>query len=364
MNNIWKNIVESYLIRDTAISEIQANGTTSLFVRKNGKRIEIPNVFANEEEYTKSIQVLIKMINADARDSARFLEEGRLRLPNNGIARVHIVLPPVSDYPQVTIAKKTQSLTDIDKIYEYNSISMKMRNFLKAAIDCKLTIVFSGSTGAGKTTMLEALTKLIPPTTRIGVIEDSPELSLIQPNVTYLHSHPWKPGMDPNEEVTLDWCTKQINRMRTDLIVIGETRGKEFYEFITAANSGMNGSLTTLHSNSPKLAIQKMTQFIMIAQPQPVRVANTSIMNTIDLIVQLDKTLDGEYKCTEIAEVTGPVSNNEDALISIATLTKYNPMTKTWDDKFMISDKLRATLISKGYNPMTFVKEKMGMPQL
>ena len=356
---IWDFIISHYLVDDEDISEIEANGNSSLFVRKKGIRIEVENFFESEEVYNESILELIKKINpffTGDINELKYLEEGRLTLNNGGLARIHIILPPVSDLPQVTIAKKTVSLTSLDKIFASGSLSKKTLDFIKAMIDIECNIVISGSTGSGKTTFLEAMTKEIDLNTRIGVVEDSPELKLIQNNTTYLHSKPWKPGMNPNDEVTLDWCTRQINRMRTDRIIIGESRGKEFKEFLTAANSGMDGSLTTLHANTPKMALQKMTQFVMEAQPQPVRTINTNIANTIDIIIQLSKNSKGQYRCIAVEEISSILGRDENAEIATTELTKYVPETDLWTDTFLISDKLRARLIKKGYNPQTFSK--------
>lgn len=349
-----KDVIDKCLIKDNTISELEMNGTNSIFIRRNGKREEIADVFSDLKEYTDNTLELAKIINPD--DSLEFLTEGKLDLGESGTARVHIVWPPVSDVPLVTIAKKSTSLTTLDEIFKSGSMSFKMLNFLKACVEARFNIVFSGSTGSGKTTFLEAMTKEVPKSTRIGVVEDSPELNLIQDNVCYLRSTPWKPGMDSNKEVTLDWCVRQINRMRTDLLIIGETRGKEFKEFITASNSGMEGSMTTLHANSPRLALQKMTQFVMEAQPQPVQIINKSIANTIDLIVQLDKNELGEYKTTSIESISNTLGTDEAATIATTPLTKYNPAIKSWDDRFLISDKMRATFNSLGYDTNTFMK--------
>lgn len=355
--NIWGAIIEQFLVRDSSISELQYNGGTSLFARKNGRRVEIQDVFRDEEEFNENIEHLVRLINPAADfKNLKYLEEGRLKLEDGNTARVHIVFPPASDMPQVTIAKKTTDLTTLDKIAEMGSMSQKMADFIKAAVDCKMTIVFSGSTGSGKTTMMEAITKLIDPNTRIGVVEDAPELRLIQNNVTYLHSKPWRPGMNPNDEVTLDWCTRQINRMRTDLLIIGETRGKEFKEFITAANSGMEGSMTTLHANNPKAALRKMTQFVMEAQPQPNRTINKAISTTVDLIIQLHKTVDGKYKCIAIEEISEILGRDEQAEIATTPLTEWLEDRQQWSDDFLISDKLRKRLEDKGYDSYTFHK--------
>lgn len=499
---MWNDIIQRYLVDMDTISELEVNNPHSVYARNKGKRVKLDVDFRTDEQYMESTKQLAKIINPAFNmqsNNFEYLEEGRLRLPNGNTARVHIVLPPASDYPLITIAKKTTNLTTLDDIYNSGSMSMKMRNFIKACIDIKQTMVLSGSTGSGKalhkdtlvktknkgyipiidisindviydenykeynvlkkfnpeikkaymlyfdngekvkacenhlwkvvkngadiivntnelfntykqvkiirnnseeilvlnieeisiadnnkndyyclqvdgpsktflitkkdipthnTTFVEAVSKLIPMDTRIGVVEDSPELALIQPNVVYLHTKPWRPGMDPNDEVTLDWCTRQINRMRTDLLIIGETRGKEFHQFLLGANSGMEGSMTTLHANSPKAALSKMTQFCMEAQPSPIRVINKMISTTVDIIVQLTKTVNGEYKCASICEVSRILGNDEDATIATSMLSEYDEKTKTWNDKFMISDQLRKKLISYGYDCSTFLKNE------
>lgn len=356
-------IIQKYLVDTDSVSELEINGPKSIHARVNGKRRELVEKFNDEQHYNREILELVKIINPlfdESKDKLEYLQEGRLNLSDGNIARVHIVLPPASFYPLVTIAKKTTNLVTLDDIYNAGSMSTTMKNFIKAAIDCKLTIAFSGSTGSGKTTFLEAISKLIPMDTRIGVVEDSPELQLIQDNVVYMHSMPWRPGMDPNNEVTLDWCVRQINRMRTDILIIGETRGKEFHQFLMGANSGMEGSMTTLHANSPKGALEKMAQFCMEAQPAPMRIINKLISSTIDIIIQLDKTVGGEYKTTGICEVSRILGNDEDASIATTMLSEYNQSTKNWNDKFLMSDQLRKKLELYGYDCSTFLKEGAG----
>lgn len=356
----WEQIIQAYLIDNDAISELETNGTSSVFVRQKGIRIEIPNIFTSEKEYIEETRKLANLVSPDEEPEGgrKFLAEGKLDLGPAGSARCHIVLPPASDYPLVTIAKKSVSLTTLEDIYRSGSMSNKMYNFLKASVEIGQTIVFSGSTGAGKTTILEAMTKFIPEDVRIGVVEDAPELLLTQPNTVYLHSKPWQPGMDPNNEVTLNWCTKQINRMRTDKLIIGESRGAEFAEFLICANSGMNGSMTTLHANSPKLALQKMTQFVMLAKEQPIRIINKNIATTIDLIVQLEKFPNGQYKMTSIEEVSRILGRDESAEIATTPLSVWDSHSKSWSDSFLISDNLRKAFESHGYECQNFTKHK------
>ena len=193
-----------------------------------------------------------------------------------------------------------------------------------------MTTVLSGSSGAGKTTFTEAMTKEWPLDIRVGVAEDSPELNLIQENTTYLKSAPRQPGQDIKDEANLDWCVQQLNRMRVDKIIVGETRSKEFFYFLQAANSGCEGSLTTIHASDPKMCLQKMTQFSVMAMPQPIRTANKSIGTTIDIIIQLVRLLDGRYRVASIEEVTDTLGNDDSATIATTALWKYDEATRIW----------------------------------
>lgn len=211
------------------------------------------------------------------------------------------------------------------------------------------------------TTMLEACSKLIPDSVRIGVAEDTPELALTQPNVTYLHSVPWKPGMDPNKVATLSWVVQQFQRMRTDRLIIGETRGKEFADFLMAANSGMDGSMTTIHANSPVRCLDKMTNFALKgSEGQPIRAINTDIGNAIDLIVQLIILPDGRHKVDAIQEVTSTISNSEDARITTNPLYVYNPQDDSFVKKSFPTDALRIHFAEKNINIQEFLKTAPG----
>ena len=199
------------------------------------------------------------------------------------------------------------------------------------------------------TTMLEAITKLWPNNIRIGVVEDAPELRLIQDNVAYLHSSVAKPGQPENSAASLQWCVAQLNRMRVDKMIIGETRGPEFASFLTAANSGNEGSLTTIHANDPAACLKKMNQFVNLAQTSPQRVINQNIASTIDLIIQLNKTPSGRYRTTYISEVTRQLGNDDAATIATQPIFEYNEATDDWSYT-PISDHLAIRFREKGYN--------------
>lgn len=205
------------------------------------------------------------------------------------------------------------------------------------------------------TTMLEAITKLWPNNIRIGVVEDAPELRLIQDNVAYLHSSVAKPGQAENANASLQWCVAQLNRMRVDKMIIGETRGPEFASFLTAANSGNEGSLTTIHANDPEACLKKMNQFVNLAQTSPQRVINQNIASTIDLIIQLNKTPQGKYRTTFISEVTRQLGNDDSATIATQPIFEYNEATDDWRYT-PVSDYLSKRFTEKGYNSK-FIKE-------
>ncbi len=206
------------------------------------------------------------------------------------------------------------------------------------------------------TTMLSALLKYVSPGFRIGVAEDLPELELIQPNVTYLHSVPWRPGMDSNRVVSLSWVVQQFQRMRTDKVIVGETRGKEFADFLVAANSGQEGSMTTIHANDPRACLDKMAIFALKGNPsEPYTAINTDISNAVRIIVQLTKLADGRHKMMSIEEVTHTLANDAKATISTQTLYKYVKDKDTFQKVSHPTDQLRELMILNGADVSRFL---------
>lgn len=252
---------------------------------------------------------------------------------------------------------------DIVSLYE-NQDSTEDYYCLSVDSDSRLFLCTESRVPTHNTTMLESLTKLFPNGERIGVAEDIPELELIQPNVAYVHSVPWRPGMDENDVATLSWVVKQFQRMRIDKIVVGETRGPEFADFLVAANSGMEGSLTTIHANDPVRCLDKMTRFASLGSPgQPVRLINKSIAESIDVIVQLRKFSSGIYRVTSIREVTPVVSDNTDAGISTQALYEYVSEQDAFVKRNNMTDSLRSKLDAKGFEPGEFISTPIGALQ-
>lgn len=350
-NEQWNYILN--LLAKTEISEIVSNGPDEFFAKHNGRYKKLPQKFATNEDYLESIHNHLSPLVSSYSESreADYLFEGHLSYQVDGVpveARCHIMLPPATYTPRIVIAKRSASLVALETIASRGSMSTEMMNFLLACIKANMTMVFSGSTGAGKTTILEALSKHIPDSYRIGVAEDTPELVLAQPNVAYLHSVPWRPGMNPNDVATLSWVVQQFQRMRTDKIIIGETRGVEFGDFLNAANSGMEGSLTTLHANDPQGCLMKMSRFASKASPnQPLRSTNDEIASTIDIIVQLVKG-DGKYRVSHIEEVSRTVSNDDRAKITSGSLYLWDQEADAFFKQENMSDHMRKLFTSRG----------------
>lgn len=206
------------------------------------------------------------------------------------------------------------------------------------------------------TTLMEACTKLISDDVRIGVAEDTPELHLIQPNVSYLNSVLWKPGKEEKDIASLSWVVQQFQRMRIDKVIVGEVRGKEFADFLVAANSGLGGSMITMHAEDPQNCLTKMTEFAMSGAPgRPVRAINSSIGNTIDLIIQLVKTSDGRRRVSHIQEVTATIGNTEDAKISSSPLYLWDEKTDKFYRPGSMSDAMRKKMMDQGIDVTEFI---------
>lgn len=357
------------LLLDDDCSEIETNGPDLFFTKKAGKRIPIEGIATvTLERYTEGIKSgLIPFVNSSHpyRDNS-YLFEGPLRYQVEDKlirGRCHIVLPPAADYPQVTIAKKSTSLPSLESIAERGSMSTEMMVFLLASIQANFTMAFSGGTGSGKTTMLEAVAKNFRSDIRIGIAEDAPELFLPQPNVSYLHSVPWQPGMNPNDVATLSWVVQQYQRMRTDKLIVGETRGVEFADFLIAANSGMDGSLTTIHANNAVQCLDKMTNFALRATSSPIRTVNKDIANSVDLIIQLIILPDGRHRISEITEITNAIGGDESAKVTTNTLFRYDRKSDSWIKESQMTDDLRNKFAQYGVEIAPFLKSQIGSRQ-
>lgn len=359
----WNEVFNS-LARPGA-AEFVANGPNQFFVTHKGVKEKVGERFNfGAKSYLNSIKThLIPFVHSNIpfnENGALF--EGHYKIPGEGgfEGRCHIMLDPTTLSPCVTMTKIAGTSNTLESIAASGSMATEMLEFIQAAIKAKLTIVLSGQSGAGKTTTMQAMTKLFDPQDRVGIGEDLPELKLEQPNVFYLHTVPWIPGFDPNKVVTLDWIVKQFLRMRPDRVIIGETRGKEFADFLVAANAGMKGSMTTLHAEDPAGAMDKMTRFALQgSERQPIRAINKEIGSAVDLVIQLAR-INGKHRMTHIEEITNTVGNSDDAKLASQTLYKYDPIQDNWIKDSIMTDQLRKKFELAGIDPVPFAKKPAG----
>lgn len=318
-------------------SEIIMNGPNEIMAKVKGQRFHVPSVsFGDAETYHKVInEVLLPYVDtADRIDGTNILVEGQLELPSTRpgeppmLARVHILAPPLVAFAKVTIAKKARRDLDIDTMIAGGAMTPAMGEFLKATAHARLTFVVSGPTGAGKTTLLQAMAAHFDQNDRIVVIEDTPELRLSLADTVYLCSTSLKPGQRTEDIVTTEWLVKAANRMRMDRIVVGECRGGEMAEWLIAANSGAEGSATTVHADNPRRTLDKLLSLASKSHTSGTeQTLRREIAATVDIVVQAG-IIDGKHVITHIEEVSNTV-RAEQGIIATQTLFEYDRGTGT-----------------------------------
>ncbi len=288
------------LLEDIHISEVMVNGVDKVYIEKDGKIVRTNIRFPSEEHIIHLIQRIVqplgRVIDADhpAVDA---------RLPDG--SRVHAIIPPVAiDGPTITIRKFTQNKLSIEQLVQFGSLTAAVAEFLRACVKARLNIIISGGTGSGKTTLLNILSGFIPEDERIITIEDAAELQLRQEHVVRLETK--APSADGSGSMTIRDLVRNSLRMRPDRIVVGEVRGGEALDMLQAMNTGHDGSLTTLHANSPRDVISRLeTMTLMAGIDLPIRVVREQIASAVDLIVQQSRLRDGSRRVTQVTEVAG-----------------------------------------------------------
>lgn len=324
----WGLILQT--LRTEDVTEAEVNGPDNAWVVLSGERKPIEGVrWASSDAFFKDFNDTVKKYmyapGFDNPKDCHTIYEGGLTVGGVGgyHARLHMMLPPTTQWPQVTIAKRSESLTSLGSMVQRGSLTEDMARFIRLIVKKRQTIVFSGAGGSGKTTMLRACCNYINPDERVVICEDSPELDIPIRNVSYMESIPWRPGLDRNQEVTLSYLVAQANRMRCDRIIVGETRNKEFHGFLQSANSGYSGSMTTLHANSPTDCVQRMGGLDLDAVPgRDLAAVNRNIAEAVDFIIQLAK-VGGRHVVHDIYQLSNTVNEN-DASIAGATIYKYD----------------------------------------
>lgn len=309
--NLIQNEINGYgpltdLLDNDSITEIMVNGPSDIYVEIDGKLVKDESVsFINEKHIIRTIQRIVQPLGRTI-DAANPMVDARLR---DG-SRLNAIIPPLSlKGPVLTIRKFAKNLEGIEDLLRMGSLTAKMATFLDAAVKAKLNIIISGGTGTGKTTLLNMLSGFIEDHERIITIEDAAELRLKQSHVISLETR--SVNYEGEGEVTIRDLVKNSLRMRPDRIIVGEVRGKEAFDMMQAMNTGHEGSITTLHANSPIDATNRLeTMLLMNDMDLPIPAIRGYIENAIDLIVQIDRLSDGKRKITSISEIAG-LKNNE-----------------------------------------------------
>ncbi|WP_084590876.1 ATPase, T2SS/T4P/T4SS family [Desulfonatronovibrio magnus] len=288
------------MLVDSSISEIMVNAWNDIYVEKKGRLQRINKKFFSEQHLLNIITRITAPLGRKV-DTSTPMVDARLK---DG-SRVNAIIPPLAVRGScLTIRKFSEDTIGMPELLNFGTLNNQMVEFLKASVQAKLNILISGGTGSGKTTLLNILSSFIPEDDRIITIEDAAELSLRQPHVVTLESRP--PNIEGKGEVVIRDLVKNSLRMRPDRIVVGECRGAEALDMLQAMNTGHDGSLTTIHSNSSREAISRLETLVLYAGFElPIKAIKEQIVGAIDIIVQISRFKDGSRKVIQVSEVDG-----------------------------------------------------------
>jgi pilus assembly protein CpaF len=288
------------LVDDNAITDIMVNGPDNVFFEKHGKIERSDITFVDEAQLLNIAKQIASRVGRRVDELSPTVDA---RLADG--SRVNIVIPPIAlDGTTISIRKFREQNIDLESLVEFDSMSFDMARVLSIASRCRLNILISGGTGSGKTTLLNALSQYISDDERIVTIEDAAELRLEQPNLVRLETR--VESIESTGLVTQRDLVINALRMRPDRIILGECRGSEAFEMLQAMNTGHEGSMSTLHSNSPRDAIGRVESMVMMANlNQPLDAIRRAIVSAIEVIVQVNRLRDGTRKVTSISEIVG-----------------------------------------------------------
>ena len=306
INNLIDNEINGYgpiteLLDDPSITEIMVNGINEIYIELDGKIIKDDSVsFINNDHIIRTIQRLIQPIGRTI-DTSNPMVDARL---SDG-SRLNAIIEPLSiNGPVLTIRKFKSELASIEDFLRNGTMTPYMARFIEACVKSKMNIIVCGGTGSGKTTLLNVMSSFIEDNERIITIEDAAELKLEQEHVISLETR--GTNYEGSGEVTIRDLVINSLRMRPDRIIVGEVRGKEAFDMLQAMNTGHEGSMTTLHANNPKDALNRLETMVLMAGMEiPIRAIREYVENAIDIVIQISRLTDGKRKITSISEVVG-----------------------------------------------------------
>jgi len=287
-------------LRDDSITEIMVNGAQDVYIERDGK-IQLANVaFIDNAHVLRIIDRIVSQVGRRIDEASPMVDA---RLPDG--SRVNAIIPPLSlRGPTLTIRKFARDAYSLADLASFGSLTTQAATFLAASVRGKVNVLISGGTGAGKTTMLNALSAFVPNDERIVTIEDAAELQLQQRHVVSLEARP--ANIEGQGEIRIRELVRNALRMRPDRIIVGEVRGAETLDMLQAMNTGHEGSLTTIHANNPRDALQRLEMLVLTAGVDlPLRAIREQISSAFDMIIHLTRLIDGTRRVSRITEVAG-----------------------------------------------------------
>lgn len=302
------------LLRDETVNDILVNGSQQVFVERFGKLEITPVKFKDEKHLMRIIDKIVSAVGRRVDESSPYVDA---RLADG--SRFNAMVPPCAvDGSLVSIRKFTKEKLTVDQLIEFGAFTEAIATYLQAAVSTRLNIIVSGGTGSGKTTLLNALSGFIGDQERIVTIEDTAELQLQQVHIGRMESRP--ANVEGKGEVSQRDLLRNALRMRPDRIIVGETRGNEVVDMLQAMNTGHDGSMTTIHANSPRDAISRLENMIAMSGVElPLVASRAQISSAVDLIVQISRLPDGSRRMVSLTEITGM----EGEIISMQEIFKF-----------------------------------------
>ncbi|HYY34475.1 MAG TPA: CpaF family protein [Gaiellaceae bacterium] len=286
------------LLRDDSITEVMVNGYDRIYIERNGKIERTPTTFVDDAHLLRIIDKIVSQVGRRVDEASPMVDA---RLPDG--SRVNAIIPPLSlRGPTLTIRKFSRDPYTMDDLINFGTLTPKAAHFLAACVQGKLNMLISGGTGTGKTTTLNALSAFVPGDERIVTIEDAAELQLQQEHVITLEARP--ANIEGSGEVKIRELVRNALRMRPDRIIVGEVRGPETLDMLQAMNTGHEGSLTTIHANSPRDALARLETLVLTAGVDlPLRAIREQVASAFDVLVQITRLVDGSRRISHVTEV-------------------------------------------------------------